>query len=617
MNLDVPASVAAAPASPVAAGPSATMGAATGAVAGPIGGRPALSRRESTTPAVLAPIADVPESAGATPRMEVVSEAPATAAATAPAGGPATTAVTTPFPSEPRRSSMRPALASSAAIVAAATAATTTTTTAASWPSMAVLLVPPVLPSTMRPFERLQCFSRNLLNIVAFLRVIARAAKVRPEWGWEYDLVPYYRRKHSMLIAGTTAAVPISPDVHNATHRRLQGTSGVTAFSSLATGILSAAPKMVYTPGYLPDEMRSRLRVPAAQRSAADCDIIFAWASQLKALQRFAPSIQRDILDHARYERWGVGRTLVREGQKARYFYIILDGEVELIPDEATRVAAMQGPARASYHGVHLRLIGGESFGESGARHRETNVTIQTRKTTEFLLLDQKWYLDLLKNARVHANPKLDQILASPIFRTFNDDDLDLSRIVDMKLFERNHVITTENVPSHYLYIVVRGECAILRMVPYDDPQSASTASAARRVEEEGPAISAAAAAATAAVSATDTPEHAAGNRTASPSAPLRPTMQVLCAGKLTAGAWFGDPFQPAPPCSVVTLQRTEVALIHKYELRKIATAATWQMLRDAYARVRSPAELLGDYAQFDAWRRYRRRVMRERTRVA
>jgi hypothetical protein len=62
---------------------------------------------------------------------------------------------------------------------------------------------------------------------------------------------------------------------------------------------------------------------------------------------KFPPEVQKLLIKAGRFEKWGIGRTIVREGHPAQCFYILLDGEMEVtIVDKAALEAATLGIRR-------------------------------------------------------------------------------------------------------------------------------------------------------------------------------------------------------------------------------------------------------------------------------
>jgi CRP-like cAMP-binding protein len=58
--------------------------------------------------------------------------------------------------------------------------------------------------------------------------------------------------------------------------------------------------------------------------------------------------VQKLLIKAGRFEKWGIGRTIIREGHPAHCFYILLDGEMEVtIVDTAALEAASLGIRRS------------------------------------------------------------------------------------------------------------------------------------------------------------------------------------------------------------------------------------------------------------------------------
>jgi len=57
-------------------------------------------------------------------------------------------------------------------------------------------------------------------------------------------------------------------------------------------------------------------------------DSITEWISTVKFFQQFTRQMQLELLKKCYFERWNHGRTLVKEGRRSYFVYIILDGQV-------------------------------------------------------------------------------------------------------------------------------------------------------------------------------------------------------------------------------------------------------------------------------------------------
>jgi hypothetical protein len=69
----------------------------------------------------------------------------------------------------------------------------------------------------------------------------------------------------------------------------------------------------------------------------------------MKGMRKFPAEVQKLFVKAARFERWGAGRTILREGHPAKFFYILLDGELAVtVVDKASLAAAVTGKRRAA-----------------------------------------------------------------------------------------------------------------------------------------------------------------------------------------------------------------------------------------------------------------------------
>lgn len=82
--------------------------------------------------------------------------------------------------------------------------------------------------------------------------------------------------------------------------------------------------------GHLVPEIRGILQsfanVDPAKRNDEDLELVQKWLSPMKGMRKFPPEVQKLFLRYGRYERWGIGRTILREGHPCHSFYILLDG---------------------------------------------------------------------------------------------------------------------------------------------------------------------------------------------------------------------------------------------------------------------------------------------------
>jgi CRP-like cAMP-binding protein len=135
--------------------------------------------------------------------------------------------------------------------------------------------------------------------------------------------------------------------------------------------------------------------------------------------------VQKLFIKASRFERWGAGRTIVREGHPAQYFYILLDGELAVtIVDKAALEAAVLGTRRAGLgKGVltikkedaaemkgresdmertYIRDLGviqsGDTFGDLSFRSSSglRPMTIKTTRPCEMLLIEKELYLEIM-----------------------------------------------------------------------------------------------------------------------------------------------------------------------------------------------------------------------------
>jgi CRP-like cAMP-binding protein len=168
-------------------------------------------------------------------------------------------------------------------------------------------------------------------------------------------------------------------------------------------------------------------------RDEDSLDQIQKWSSQMKGMRKFPPEVQKLLIKAGRFEKWGIGRTILREGHPAHCFYILLDGEMEVtIVDKAAVEAASLGIRRTflakgaltiadleleekkcrenamerayvrHLAGISALLLdavinSGDTFGEIAFRTNGIRIsTVRTTRTCEMLMIRKEQYLEIM-----------------------------------------------------------------------------------------------------------------------------------------------------------------------------------------------------------------------------
>ncbi|KAI9094982.1 hypothetical protein DFS34DRAFT_628014 [Phlyctochytrium arcticum] len=165
--------------------------------------------------------------------------------------------------------------------------------------------------SKMSAYRRFRKIARMVAHSVHFVKYLARILKNPLEWSWEYD--PKSTLQDEELSARGDSmskdGILISHELFGVSH-------------------LFDGPK--HFNGWLDSPRRHVFRKKRHERSSVDLDTMVAWCSTMKSMEKFPADVQRELLRASTYTRWHTGRQLIKEGHPARFFYIILDGDVEI-----------------------------------------------------------------------------------------------------------------------------------------------------------------------------------------------------------------------------------------------------------------------------------------------
>uniref|UniRef100_A0A8C9ZB07 Rap guanine nucleotide exchange factor 4 n=1 Tax=Sander lucioperca TaxID=283035 RepID=A0A8C9ZB07_SANLU len=130
----------------------------------------------------------------------------------------------------------------------------------------------------------------------------------------------------------------------------------------------------------------TRLAHRSSERSGEDVDIILARLKNVKAFERFHPSLLQQICMCGFYECLEKGITLYRQGDIGTSWYAVLSGSLDVKVSET-----------ASYqHAVSICTLGtGTAFGESVLDNTPRHATIVTREFCELLRIEQREFRSL------------------------------------------------------------------------------------------------------------------------------------------------------------------------------------------------------------------------------
>ncbi|XP_041433433.1 rap guanine nucleotide exchange factor 4 isoform X4 [Xenopus laevis] len=127
------------------------------------------------------------------------------------------------------------------------------------------------------------------------------------------------------------------------------------------------------------------------ERSGEDVDIIFARLKEVKAFERFHPSLLQQICFCGYYENLEKGVTLYRQGDIGTSWYAVLTGSLDVKVSETNN----------HQDAVVICTLGvGTAFGESILDNTPRHATIVTRENSELLRIEQKDFKALWEKYR-------------------------------------------------------------------------------------------------------------------------------------------------------------------------------------------------------------------------
>lgn len=171
----------------------------------------------------------------------------------------------------------------------------------------------------------------------------------------------------------------------------------------------------------------------------------------------------KECLQCLRYKFLPARSYVCRSGEKGDYFYLILEGEVSV---------QIWNEERRGFEEV-CKLSTGGSFGELALlRDQPRSATIICQQNTHFATLCKNDYLRILGHA---STKKLEEIVtffsSLPTFAGWSKKGLiKLSYYFHTLKFKRNQTICYEGEPADSVFIVKKGEVAILKEIKVQRP---------------------------------------------------------------------------------------------------------------------------------------------------
>ncbi|KAI9332217.1 hypothetical protein BDR26DRAFT_869492 [Obelidium mucronatum] len=495
--------------------------------------------------------------------------------------------------------------------------------------------------STM--FFRLQRIFRLVALASHFTKYLSKILKNPVQWGWEYDPDANFAEE----VANPTST---------------EKTRNIVSAVDFAVGHLFSKNSFQ---GWLTANMRSLFRKPPEIRTEFELSEMQVWCSSMKAFRKYPVNIQKELLRVGRYERWHSERMIVGENQKGMFFYVILDGEIEMFKmdregmdkDRKSRsqinlaassesVGNNEAAKRSDDYERQYRVAlgtqtSGESFGELAFVSGLRIASAITKRTTEFLLVERDDYLRIVQDTNdVHSREKLAHIKKIPLFKTLSANLETIALYCDLKSFPPDSVVVCEGDPCEYIFFQRSGTSRLVKSLQFckvrhhggysleplhqhhlhhqaQQPQHHNHQNH-HQIDSSHPLLS----------SNQQQPPPPPPTSTPTPAAPTVVTKFVVIQ-KLFPGDYYFDGSESINPndlafssgsraitakTSVVTNIRSEFLVISKIDFNKFATKDTWRAFSNGSAdKALPPLPILNQvYSEHRKWSIHKKQVVAE-----
>uniref|UniRef100_A0A4W3IRM1 Rap guanine nucleotide exchange factor 4 n=1 Tax=Callorhinchus milii TaxID=7868 RepID=A0A4W3IRM1_CALMI len=176
--------------------------------------------------------------------------------------------------------------------------------------------------------------------------------------------------------------------------------------------------------------------IASGKRSSEDIDIIFTRLKEVKAFEKFHPSLLQQICFCGFYENLEKGVTLFRQGDIGTSWYAVLTGALDVKVSETG----------CHQDAVTLCTLGiGTAFGESILDNTPRHATIVTKEYTELLRIEQKDFKALWEKYRQY----MAGLLAPPygVMETGSSNNSTITQVPSEKILRagkilRNAIVT-------------------------------------------------------------------------------------------------------------------------------------------------------------------------------
>ncbi|RKO92482.1 hypothetical protein BDK51DRAFT_41080 [Blyttiomyces helicus] len=259
---------------------------------------------------------------------------------------------------------------------------------------------------------------------------------------------------------------------------------------------------------------------------------------------------------------------------------------------------------------AYLAIVGkmgsGESFGDLSFIHNTVRAAmIRTRRETEFLCIDGEDYMNAIRGDTYRGTSSKDDAMRSLAVLQSMTDFAQVAHSCMMVVFPPDSVIVVEGTRSENIYLLWSGTCRVIKAVKFIREATSSTRARLHTVSSL-PALS---------LPTASTPGDISTSLPPFPST-LSETGKLLVIDTLTPGAHFGSGSPPSlsgvSPFSIVANGRVECAVLAKIDLNRLATSATWKLLREDALRRPSIDLASKEYVVQRRWDAFKKRVLED-----
>ncbi|KAI9105522.1 hypothetical protein DFS34DRAFT_15899 [Phlyctochytrium arcticum] len=198
---------------------------------------------------------------------------------------------------------------------------------------------------------------------------------------------------------------------------------------------------------------------PPTPLSENEIDLIFRLTSRVPAFAKYEEGVRRALASVVRYEVFGAGRVVVRQGHQAQNFYHILAGQVEVTKQVEDRVVVLS------------TLRGGDSFGETSLLHNHRrSATVTTLSTpTAFLRVSKADFLSILQaETERDIDAKAELIGSIPMFACLGAASVrHLATVSRTRSLGVGDVVVAEGSVPAFVFIVRDGACNVIKAAPF------------------------------------------------------------------------------------------------------------------------------------------------------